>query len=410
MKYLFPNRLSIQDLSYQQQAKEKHIKQVFDLLRSGRCSSRVELAKTLHLSSATVSALVDELIRMELVAEKGLARTSQPGRRSVNLQINYAGRQIAVFSLTLRGVRFTLFDLGCNVLESFFVEYSPKHSNPEESGDRYAGLFESILLRRSRRYDASKALVACVCFPGIYVEEENVFSMQAAMNVEISESSMMRLEERLGIPLFLHNVSMCLAYAEIKHMNPHSNEDGINDLIFINVCDGVSAGIIYGGSIFTGEFNTAGEFGHVSVDLHGRPCSCGNRGCLEQYVNLNAIYESAVKTCMAEGIEPPRSFEELSGMYLQYPALEQVIDKTAERLAFGIYTMMCITGIRRIVVGGGIELLGEVFLEKLNGYTKARALLTQKMEMSYPKTGSEGDSLGIAQYFLDKIYSITSGL
>lgn len=410
MKYLFPNRVSTQDLSYQQQAKEKHIKQVFDLLRSGRCSSRVELAKKLHLSSATVSALVDELIRMELIEEKGLARTSKPGRRSVNLQVKSLGRQIAVFSLTLRGVRFTLFDLSCNILESFFVRYSPNHNNPEESGDKYASLFESILLRRSRKYDASKTIVACICLPGIYVEEENVFSMRAAMNVEISESSMLHLEERLGIPLFLHNMSMCLAYAEIKHMNPHSNDEGINDLIFINVCDGVSAGIISGGSIFTGEFNTAGEFGHVSVDLRGHPCSCGNRGCLEQYVNLNAIYKSAVKTCARAGIESPSSFEELSEIYLRYPPLVEVIDRTAERLAFGIYTMMCITGIRRIVVGGGIESLGEFFLEKLNQYVKARTLLTQKMEMSYPRTGSEGDSLGIAQYFLDKVYSITSGL
>lgn len=397
-------------MSYQQQAKEKHIKQAFDLLRSGLCSSRVELAKNLHLSSATVSALVDELIRMDLVKERGLARTSQPGRRSVNLQLNYAGRQIAVFSLALRGVRFTLFDLGCNVLESFFVEYSPKHNNPEESGEKYAGLFESILLRRSRKYDPSKAVVACICFPGIYVEEERVFSIRAAMNVEISESSMQRLEQRLGIPLFLHNMSMCLAYAEIKHMNPYSIKDGVNDLMFINVCDGVSAGIICGGSIYTGQFNTAGEFGHISVDLRGRPCSCGNHGCLEQYVNLNAVYESAVKTCKREGIDPPSSFAELSEMYLQYPPLVEVIDKTAERLAFGIYTMMCIMDIRRIVVGGGIEQLGEFFLEKLNHYVKSRTLLTQKMQMTYPRTGSEGASLGIAQYFLDKIFSITSGI
>ena len=84
-----------------------------------------------------------------------------------------------------------------------------------------------------------------------------------------------------------------------------------------------------------------------------------------------------------------------------------VLDEVAEKLGIGIYTMICATGIRRIVVGGGIEILGEGFLEHLRNCASKRHHLTRHMHMSYAHAGADGDSLGLAHYFLDKAYSIT---
>lgn len=408
MKYLSLEPQSEHRVGYQQRIKEQNIKRVFDLVRGGKCASRAELVRTMHLSATTVSALVDELQAKGLILEIGPSMTPLPGRRPMKLRLNNGGHQLAVFSLSRRGVRFSLYDLGCRVLESFFVEHPSGASGKKDSGEDYSALFEDVLLRRSACFDKASALVIGVSFPGIYLEEERAFYVETAMNVSFSENSMRVLEKRLGIPIFLANVSMCHAYAEKKLLDSFlSPEDETQDLIFINICDGVGAGILSNGNILTGPYNTAGEFGHISIDFHGSLCTCGNRGCLENYVNQNAIYASVVQACSAASEPVPENFSALKGIYERSPAARRVLDDVAEKLGIGIYTMICATGIRRIVVGGGIEVLGEGFLEHLRSCTSKHHHLTRHMSMSYACASADGDSAGLAHYFLDKAYSIT---
>ena len=186
-----------------------------------------------------------------------------------------------------------------------------------------------------------------------------------------------------------------------------SDGDGLRDLIFINICDGVGAGIISEGAILAGPYNTAGEFGHISLDPNGAPCQCGNRGCLEQYVNQNAILRRIQEACRATGSAPPQSFQELEGAYARMPEARSVLDSVAEQLATGVYALICITGIRRVVVGGYADILGKEFLQRLQECVRRRHQLGGCTEMSYGHAGPEGDSVGLAQYFLDRAYTIS---
>lgn len=408
MKYLSAKYKEKHRASYQQRTKEVNIKRVFDLVRAGKCASRAELVRAMHLSATTVSSLVDELQSMGLILELGPSLTALPGRRPMKLQLNNAGQQLVVFSLSRRGVRFSLFDLGCNLIESFFVEHPANSGELGDSGEDYARLFEDVLLLHSRHFVRSKAMVIGVSFPGIYLDEEQAFYVETAMDISISEASMRALEKRLGIPVFFGNVSMCYAYAEKKHLDASLEpEDETRDLVFINICDGVGAGILSNGNILTGPYNTAGEFGHISIDFHGSLCNCGNRGCLENYVNQNAIYAAVSKACQESGEPVPSDFSALEGIYERSEAARSVLNDVAEKLGIGIYTMICATGIRRIVVGGGIEILGAGFLEHLRNCASKRHHLTRHMSMSYAHVGIDGDSVGLAHYFLDKAYSIT---
>lgn len=407
MKFLPLKSRFEQRMGYQQRVKEENIKRVFDLVRAGKCASRAELVRTMHLSATTVSALVDELQEKGLILEAGPSLTPLPGRRPMKLCLNRAGHQLAVFSLSRRGVRFTLFDLSCCALESFFVEHPVNIREKKDSGEDYASLFEDVLLNKSRLFDPARALVIGISFPGIYLEDEKAFNVETAMNITISESSMRSFGEKLKIPIFFANVSMCYAYAEKKHLDISLEpEDETQDLIFINICDGVGAGILSSGNIMTGPYNTAGEFGHISIDFHGSLCNCGNRGCLENYVNRNAIFDAVVNACEEAGEVVPSEFAALNGIYERSLAARKVLNDVAEKLGIGIYTMICATGIRRIVVGGGIEILGEGFLEYLRSSASKRHHLTRHMHMNYAYAGEDGDSAGLAHYFLDKVYGI----
>ena len=62
---------------------------------------------------------------------------------------------------------------------------------------------------------------------------------------------------------------------------------GLQDLVFVPVGAGVSAGVIVQGRLVIGGGN-AGEIGHVDVG-HGEPCACGGRGCVEAVASAAAV-------------------------------------------------------------------------------------------------------------------------
>jgi predicted NBD/HSP70 family sugar kinase len=67
----------------------------------------------------------------------------------------------------------------------------------------------------------------------------------------------------------------------------------VHELIYISIGTGVSAGIVYQGTLFLGANSSAGELGHMTVLPDGPICPCGSRGCLQQLVSEEAIVDSA---------------------------------------------------------------------------------------------------------------------
>ena len=47
--------------------------------------------------------------------------------------------------------------------------------------------------------------------------------------------------------------------------------------------------MVHDGGVMRGAWGNAGEIGHIPVVPDGEPCPCGNRGCLERYLSLEAL-------------------------------------------------------------------------------------------------------------------------
>ena len=425
MNYLSERQSSAGRLTNQQIIKEENIKHLFNLLNRNRDMARADLVRVTGLSPTTVSALVDELVREGLVLETGYARTMQTGRKPINLCINAAGRQIPVFSLGRYGVRYTLYNLKMEPLETLFLNHSAEQyggfdvdapdPNPDASAD-YAELIRDILLRRSKLYQPEIALAVCVSFPGIYLSEKKLFSL-STLHISIRREVMEELEKELGVTLFFGNSSQSLAYAEKKRLDGMGQQE--ENLIYVNVCDGVGAGIISEGEVFTGKDGFAGEIGHVSINYRGRPCSCGGRGCLEQYVNLDAVVDHVSQIAAFKPVEtflklrqgqPGKLTPEMIGCACDAGEREicEAIDNVAAQLFAGIYSVVCVTGIRRVIIGGGIERLGGSFLQRLRSMSGQRCgnLLMHGLTFDYGHIPPEDSGLGLAEYYIDKRFEI----
>ncbi len=71
---------------------------------------------------------------------------------------------------------------------------------------------------------------------------------------------------------------------------------GVDDVVYVMVSDGVGAGLVLDGRLYEGAVGGAGELGHVTVVPGGYVCRCGNRGCLETVAGARALITALTLT------------------------------------------------------------------------------------------------------------------
>jgi glucokinase len=105
-----------------------------------------------------------------------------------------------------------------------------------------------------------------------------------------------RLKEALRTPVFVGNDANCAALGEYQF----GAGRGVRHLCYITVSTGIGGGIISDGIILDGVLGAAGEVGHMTLDLAGPRCSCGNVGCWEALASGTAIAAQA-RTAIEQG-------------------------------------------------------------------------------------------------------------
>jgi N-acetylglucosamine repressor len=131
------------------------------------------------------------------------------------------------------------------------------------------------------------------------------------------------------------------------------------DFVYLIVDEGVGVGVVVNGSPMRGRDFTAGEFGHIPLDLNGPPCSCGGRGCFEAFTSdsatLKGYAESRKQVHPGEDLEADLSVEELVERARRGDAAaRKAVEETGRYLGVGMAAIINSLNPGRIVVGGGI--------------------------------------------------------
>ena len=173
------------------------------------------------------------------------------------------------------------------------------------------------------------------------------------------------IAKRLGKKVLLENDANCAAMAELNF----GAGRGFDTFIYVTISTGIGGGIVIDKKLYTGFSGSAGEIGHMVIDMNGPKCSCGKRGHLEGLAAGPAV-ERMTKMS-------PERLGELANKGNK-KALKQ-ITYTGHLIGLGFSNLVNILNPEAILVGGGLSNLGEPLFKAIKATVKANALAPVKI-------------------------------
>lgn len=217
------------------------------------------------------------------------------------------------------------------------------------------------------------------------------------------------LQERTGLPVVVDNDVNALCLAEWTF----GQAQGLRHVAMVVAGTGVGGGLILNGSLVRGASGYAGEVGHITVEMDGRPCFCGSRGCVKAYA---AGPDLVAQVREMLGAEPSAIWSGLTGGDLTRisPPLifraadrgdavaEAVMAKAAQALGAAVAALINLCNPEMIVLGGGVVEAGEILVEPVRRWARFYAFERAFDRTRIVRSGLSKQSgvLGAAALFL----------
>lgn len=313
------------------------------LYRNG-VSSRAQIAKALGLTPAAITKITARLIDAGVVKETGDMEGIK-NRRSIGLALDSDAFHVIGVKFARSLVQIGVFDLSGKPLA--FREM------PKVTEDTIDATIESIRRTINDLLAEDEAIVAVgMAVPGPYLKDLGrtavVSSMQGWRRVNFPEE----FGSAFRVPVFVEQDARAGALAQYL-FDPGNASD---NLAYYLIGEGIGLGIIEQGRIIDGSRGVATEIGHVSIDLDGRPCDCGNVGCLERYCAAPAIHEMVVGA--GDLIENASSLTHAQACRALFAKAnggderaQGIVRAAARYLAFGCVTIINMFNPERIIIG-----------------------------------------------------------
>ncbi|PZF77207.1 ROK family transcriptional regulator [Aestuariivirga litoralis] len=255
---------------------------VLETIRQHGPIERAGIAQKVGLTVQTVANIIRELEELGLVSGERTHRKSR-GSPPMSLTLNPQGAYAIGVNVTPRGIEAALVDLAGSIVEVQRLAMSPPH--PDDSFREIGRLVETFRAATSGRM----LLGIGLAMPGPFDVDKMSFvgptTLESWRGVAVAE----RLSEATGLAAFVETDMAAAALGE----SLHGAGRNVSAFYYLYFGVGLGGSMVKDGVPLRGFYGNAGEIGHVPMVPNGRPCSCGNKGCLERYVSLEAFQRRA---------------------------------------------------------------------------------------------------------------------
>jgi predicted NBD/HSP70 family sugar kinase len=217
-------------------------------------------------------------------------------------------------------------------------------------------------------------------------------------------------EERYGIPVVIDNGANAAVLAETYY----GLGKGVKNVIYINCGIGIRTGVI-SSDVFVRNINDADDaFAHMTVDVNGRECSCGNVGCIESYTSIYSITQvftelSNKKVSYSEDIEQFSYMDICKAAESGDSIAKKVIEDSAAIMGNGLVNLIQLLNPGIIILSGPLVKHSNLFYQISTATAYKKISKITKDKIAFNKGGyfkEDAISVGAAAMLLENLLDL----
>lgn len=263
--------------------------QIFERIRAAGLIPRVQLARELSISPASVTTITQELIESGLIEETAVQRGSEAparGRPSVALRVRAKAHLVAGLKISDREQAAVVVDFAGNLLADEVITRRPGAVALPLLLQQIDELLEKVCANAG--IAVSDLAGVGIGVPG-FVDVDAGMALWSSVLVERQVPLAQAVQEHIGLPVTIDNDANLVALAELWFGAGRE----LSDFAVVTIEHGLGMGMVMNHRLYRGAKNLGVELGHTKVQLDGALCRCGQRGCLEAYVADYALAREA---------------------------------------------------------------------------------------------------------------------
>jgi predicted NBD/HSP70 family sugar kinase len=330
--------------------------QVFDRVRAAGQIARVQVAKELGVSPATITTLTSDLIATGLIEEVAALRDSDGarsdigrGRPAVLLGVRAGSHLVAGMKVSDRENSAVIVDFAGNLIADVFYPHPLGAMSLPELLETMASLLDRVCAKAGIERCALSAVGLGV--PGFVDMEQGMVLWSSILNLR-NVPLAAAASAHLGMPVHIDNDANLVALAELWFGAGRS----ISDFAVVTMEHGVGMGLVLNHRIYRGTGRVGMELGHTKVQLDGALCRCGQRGCLEAYIADYALAREATTALNWEHKEGQSISVLLESLYDQAKAgnaiARSIFRRAGRYLAVGLSNVINLFDPALIILSG----------------------------------------------------------
>jgi N-acetylglucosamine repressor len=365
---------------------------VFELVRRHGTTSRADLTRSMGISAPTVAKALNRLLRAGLLEEIDAPPAPGAGRPAKAYRV--AGERMQVLG--------TSFDTSRCVVSRGSLNGNIDSENIQRfpTPRTYRKLIEMVA-ERAKEFMSVRGTTTLgmgISAPGAIDVPNQIVVSSPNLHLLDGQSPSRDLATLLGIEvvMFHDTVAACLAEQQ------YGMARDLSDFVQIGVHQGVGVSVVSGGRLLEGRQGMAGELGHVTVDLNGPRCGCGNRGCLETLAT-DVAFGRRVCTRLGREIEVDEIIRLAKAGEIDVDA---ELDETLEYLAVGLGAAINIFNPAAVLLSSRMLDIHPTVYDRLKSLTARHALKTSLEDVQFLLSSRPRGSTPIAGI----IYHLTNSI
>lgn len=393
--HLFQSQQSLVD-----KKKRIALTQILNNLYLEGSNSIARIARELHTSVPSATALLNELVESKWVDVKGATKTKS-GRRPVYYDLNGSKKTVLVIDITVYATNFIFTNLRNEIITRSGFECDVEDESYQN--EVFRELDELLKLNKA-------PWAIGISAPGLMdINTAYNYSHPQLNKGGIALSKI--ITEKYGIPVFNMNDTRASLLGE-HHYGLAQNKKNV---LLVNVDWGVGMGILHNGLIVKGEQGFAGEIGHIQVNPNGKLCHCGKIGCLETVASASTIMSKAreglangMATSLSTLKRPLELKDIISAAEIGDAFCTDIILEVGAELGKGLAIAVHLFNPETIIIDGALKDAGEILINSIKQSIHKLCLnpFKENLQIQASPLGDDAKVFGAKSFVFEKMMEL----